>query len=249
MKFKMGASVAALLAVAASAQAAPSVLNGGFESSIYSSSVEFGQYPGFTNGVTNWTSALAPSGNGFNVYWFPADVAAGYSAPNRFGDPGDKLPLSVTASPNGGNFVALDGDVNYNGYLYQTINGLTAGQSYKVSFYWAGAQLLNRTGDTTDSLAVTLGSAPGVGETHTVGPIAVATHGFSGWINESLTFTATSASEILSFLSIGAPAGLPPVVLLDGVSIDVPEPSNLALLGLGIGAICLVGRRKNLRQA
>ena len=38
--------------------------------------------------------------------------------------------------PNGGNFVGLNGDA-WGGSLYQTINGLTAGQTYNLTFYQA----------------------------------------------------------------------------------------------------------------
>jgi hypothetical protein len=34
--------------------------------------------------------------------------------------------------------------------------------------------------------------------------------GFSGWEFESLKFTATDADELLGFLALGTPLGLPP---------------------------------------
>lgn len=55
----------------------------------------------------------------------------------------------------------------------------------------------------------------------------------------------TSASEVLSFLAIGTPAGVPPFALLDGVSIsEVPEPGSLVLLGAGLGVAVLVSCRR-----
>lgn len=44
-----------------------------------------------------------------------------------------------------------------------------------------------------------------------------ASEGFTGWDYETLTFTPTSTSELLSFLAIGTPTGEPPTVLLSDV--------------------------------
>jgi len=52
-------------------------------------------------------------------------------------------------------------------------------------------------------------------------------HGFSGWLFETMGFTAASSSEPLSFLSVGTPNGVPPFALLDGVTLSqstAPEP-------------------------
>jgi hypothetical protein len=50
-----------------------------------------------------------------------------------------------------------------------------------------------------------------------------------------MTFTPTSTSETLSFLAIGTPGGVPPLALLDGVSLsDIPEPASWALLVSGL---------------
>lgn len=71
--------------------------------------------------------------------------------------------------------------------------------------------------------------------------INVADEGFTGWFSEAFTFTATATSQLLSFLAIGTPQGLPPFALLDGVTVEdatpAPEPAALALLGLGLAAV------------
>ena len=69
------------------------------------------------------------------------------------------------------------------------------------------------------------------GEIHDTSTVDVASRGFTGWMTGSMTFTATSASELLEFVSLGAPSGQPPVALLDGVSLTgltgaAPEPGR-----------------------
>jgi hypothetical protein len=65
--------------------------------------------------------------------------------------------------------------------------------------------------------------------------IDLTSEGFSGWTQLTMTFTPTSTSETLSFLAIGTPGGVPPLALLDGVSLsDIPEPASWALLVSGL---------------
>ena len=66
---------------------------------------------------------------------------------------------------------------------------------------------------------------------------------------DGLTFTATAAQEVLSFLSQGTPSGDPPIALLTDVSITkVPEPGTLTVLGAGLAGLMAVRRRRNGRQ-
>jgi hypothetical protein len=66
-----------------------------------------------------------------------------------------------------------------------------------------------------------------------------------------MTFTATSSSEVLSFLATeGGPFGGQPIILLDGVSMNVPEPTSIGLLAIGLLAMLagpMVLRRKSRR--
>jgi hypothetical protein len=62
-----------------------------------------------------------------------------------------------------------------------------------------------------------------------------------------MNFTATSSTEILSFLALGMPSGDPPIALLDNVTLDdIPEPASLAFVigGVALGAIVANRRRK-----
>jgi hypothetical protein len=143
-------------------------------------------------------------------------------------------PTALGPSPLGGNYIAMDGDSTHNVSLTQTVSGLIIGQDYNVSFYWAAAQQQSFDGATTEKWQVSLGS-----QTQSTPVFSLANHGFSGWIQQTMTFTATSTSAALSFLAIGTPDGVPPFALLDGVSmIAVPEPNAfglivVALLGFG----------------
>jgi hypothetical protein len=78
-----------------------------------------------------------------------------------------------------------------------------------------------------------------------------ANHGFTGWEQKTMTFTATAASQVLSFLAIGTPSGVPPFSLLDGVSMvaAVPEPETYAMLGLGLGLMGVIARRRKAKAA
>ena len=242
--FKPFALACALLAAGTAAQAAPVLVNGGFDQSSYTSSTQFGSdYGGFGGqGVKGW------SATGFALY-FIGGTQTSVSAANAYNDPqtyfrnGTNGGPAVTVSPQGGNFVALDGDSSFQGgtngvdpgaTISQTVTGLTAGARYDVSFDWAGTQLINRSGQTTEQLQVKFGQA-----SQSTQAVTEASGGFSGWMQQTFTFTASSSSQLLTFLSIGTPAGLPPVALLDGVTVTqaVPEPASFALLGVGLLAV------------
>ena len=72
--------------------------------------------------------------------------------------------------------------------------------------------------------------------------------GFSGWLHATFNYKATSSQEILSFLSRGTPTGLPPIALLDGVSLydtgATPEPATWAMMILGMAGIGAALRRR-----
>jgi hypothetical protein len=217
------------------------VANGGFEMTDQPSGT--GGQLDFNINATDWT-VPAPTGSYF--FLFPPGVAdttgvTGIDGGLGIWGPGNGSANGLPASsPAGGNFVAADPDYE-NGAISQTINGLTVGDEYTVGFWWGAGQQYNFFGDTTSGWDVTLGST-----TQSVGPIANPSQGFSGWMYSTLTFTATSGSETLSFLAIGTGgAPLPPFALLDGVSLTaVPEPSTWAMMLLGFAGLGYAAMRR-----
>jgi len=210
-------------------------------------------------GVTNgwYNSYNANSGNlGFNFVYSSAGAATGNNATlggsyagsccvALFGPNGTVIQNNgvnstsnngLTNSPDGGSFVALDGDPNVNAAISTTVNNLTIGQNYTLSFYWAGAEFAASTNSaTTDWLTVALG-----GVSQNTNTINVADKGFSGWQLINMQFTANATTETLSFLANGTPTGEPPASLLDGVSLvasPVPEPATWSVLLVGFVGI------------
>ena len=98
--------------------------------------------------------------------------------------------INVATPPAGADFVGLDADYQ-TGPLQQTINGLTAGDSYDLTFYWAASQQTGFTGPTTQQLQVSLG-----GQTDKTQVYHLPSQTFSGWMPASMEFTATSSSEM-----------------------------------------------------
>ena len=228
-------ALAALAALSTlSAHAANLVVNGGFETT--------------TNGAGQLTTNTVATGwtvvNGYTFLFTPG-TADTTGAPGQYGQlslwGSHNGGLNVLPnSPTGGNFVAADGAFQI-APIQQTIAGLVVGQKYDLGFDWGAAQQFGYTGATTERWQVSLGN-----ETHSTAVIANASHGFSGWIHQTFSFTATSGSEVLSFLAVGTPNGVPPFALLDGVTLTaaVPEPSTWAMMLGGFGMVGFIARRR-----
>ena len=213
--------------------------------------------------LTDWSTA------GYNFVYAPGTADAGTSTGANSGEPNEAPgqynasngygntylfgannstgSLTLSTYPGGGNFIAADGAYNP-GAITQTINGLTIGNVYTLSFYWAGAQQYGAsyTSATTENWTVTLGN-----QSQTTKTVSVVNKGFSGWMQQTFDYTATSTSETLSFLAAGTPTGQPPFSLLGGVTLNVvPEPSTWMLfVGLGAaGTVISIVRRRRLSR-
>jgi hypothetical protein len=223
-------AIALALGASGGAQAANLVLNGDF--SLTNSTFHAGDKASFSGLVTDWSGGanltfLASPGTAVNG---PVPVYGPF--PN---------------SPSGGNFVEADGDPSFSGVIEQRITGLTVGQIYAVSFSQAAGQQTGFTGATHEQWAVGLGTTLALSESsaqlsHQMtlpgpnGPGGAAADVYP-WESQTLMFTATATSEVLSFLAVGGPNtnNLPPISFLDGVSMNaVPEPSAVILFGSGL---------------
>ncbi len=234
------AAAVAVCALGGGANATNLVVNGGFETTTAGP----GQL-GYNTDATGWTVA----GGGY-TFLFASGTADTTGSTGQYGGltlwgpnngSANGLPAS---SPDGGNFVAEDGAFQVVP-IQQTVNGLVAGDKYTVRFWWGGAQQNGFTGPTTEQFVVNLGD-----QSQSTVVLDNLNHGFTGWKHESMTFTASSSSEVLSFLAVGTPAGVPPFSVLDGVSLfaGVPEPADWALMLIGVAGLGGVARLRR-RQA
>jgi hypothetical protein len=194
-----------------------------------------------TNGGFEFYTGTAPKD--FTSNSLPTDWSTGgYVYLDAYGTavtaPGIQVwgPFPNT-SPQGGNFIESDGSAGLAFPVSQTISSLTVGQTYNVSFYQAAGQELNDSGATTELWQVSLGS-----DTQTSAVMNTPSQGVFPWEPQTLTYTASSTSEVLSFLAVGS-GGVPPIVFLDGVDMEssVPEPSAFMLLA-GVATVIALGR-------
>src|ERR1700761_6531088 len=209
------AAVGAALALASAASAGNLVQNGGFE---VTQGGVYGVSTADSLAANGNASLWAPNGGNtdaavadWDITWgsiggvFVSDALTNagqwgyygyYGASQNYGSSYLQYTAGLGVDPNGGNFVGLDGD-HYGGSLTQTITGLAPGQQYLLTFYQA-ADHYQGWGDFQSSQFIV-----GLGSQTQAAPVMSTTAGGTPWTKISMIFTATSGSEVLSFMDQG----------------------------------------------
>jgi hypothetical protein len=252
-------------AMAAVPAGAGIVTNGSFTTATTNNTVasfeigDTGANPTGTGTLTGW-NVVHPSLSGLNC------LVSGGATTEMCGT-GNNINNSLTLwgngpglSPDGGNYVMIDGDPAYGSALTQTLTGLlVVGHHYTLSFSQAaGEQSGNGTANTTATTnwGVCLSTATCTTATATNSATMTFTEAsssaISAWTHQTLSFTATATTEALTFLAEG-PAGAPPFLMIDGISLvdttnPTPEPATAMLIGIGLAGLPLVRRLAGKRK-
>jgi hypothetical protein len=251
-----GAALAAVSLIAGAAQAVPYLPVTNFDFSSFSGSSPKNSFTSVNPTGWHFTNA---GDNGPLVFVDGPNTATSFS--------GGYGVWTMANPPTGGNFIQADGNPDYDGVFYQTISGLTVGQTYELDFYQAAGQQFNFNGATTEQWIVSLGTHAidytTVGVNHyfntdlnadieTTHLMNTPSHGSSAWEKVTLFLTADATTDILSFLAWGdggSTANMPPTVFLAGINpTSVPEPMTLSLFGAGIAGAVILRRRASKKQ-
>lgn len=258
-----------LLAVALQAPAQASlVINGGFvpnatsvggAQSAFLGNTDNTVLPGwktYANNTTNPNFWGAVVGDGLAISTNMDQAQRGISVgwPQGAGTGLNTASLTSVSSADGsGWFISADSDVRFNNTIEQTINGLTPGNTYELSFYQAAGQYAAYPDQAiTAYFDITFGSSTFQSNTMAVASGAPV----SPWQFQSTTFTAANTSQVLRFLTQGTPTGGPPFALLSAVALNditpsggtsVPGPLPLAGVAAAFGASRKLRRRIKLR--
>ena len=213
--------------------------------------LNFLQYTG--SAPKNYFTNVKPVGwtGGGNLIFIdsptPGQDAAGPVYLQTWKDPGT---LNI---PGGYNYVEADGNPMYEDAFSYEVTGLTAGQTYSLSFYQAASQQSYPfSGDTTNQWIVSLGTSGlnvsingDQGSYSNSDPLMhVPSESVVTWNQVTVNLTADSTSDLLSFLAWGDngnTANLPPMAFLTGVDaasgLSAPEPAVWGLMLLGFGGM------------
>ena len=233
----------ALLASGSASAQANLVSNGGFEQLSGSLNPLDGIQFYNTAQPVGWNASanlagnlvVGPGGNPVTSNWSGLSVAAGFQMP----------------SPEGGNFVLSNGASGVAVYnsspISQQISGLTAGQGYTLTFFQAASASQNQVN--TAWWDVSFG-----GQTQSSAVMSNLPGSSTPWQTVTMSFTAGSSSQLLSFLANGTgPVGVSAInATLDGVSLvatPVPEAGSWALMLAGLAGIGFMSRRRQGAKA
>jgi len=165
-----------------------------------------GEFEGLSSSVSrNTHNAVLPSG------WTPGPITPDtFNASTTFGN------YAWTASPDGGDFLhAIANDGASEGFS-QVLTGLVPGQTYTVAFSQSVSKS-NFTGAVGSQAYWQVGLG---GVSQNADPLATPGLGVAaGWQTQSLTFTATAATQTLSFLAVNATPGQRVDLGIDGITV------------------------------
>jgi hypothetical protein len=192
--------------------------------------------------------------------------------------PGSSKHIGIPSAPSGSgilpagtaNYLEVDGDPTWGAPVWTNMTGLTVGAKYELSFYQASNEENGNNKIYDDSWEVYL--IPGAASGPYICPVcatpvdplpadlaftSVPMHNTGAkstpWQVEKFVFTATSASEILEFVTdaVATTSGAfqPPLLDLAAVSSQaVPEAGTWALTIVGAGLV-LAGSRLRRRRS
>uniref|UniRef100_Q01UL1 PEP-CTERM protein-sorting domain-containing protein n=1 Tax=Solibacter usitatus (strain Ellin6076) TaxID=234267 RepID=Q01UL1_SOLUE len=266
--------ILAFLMLASQASAASLIVNGSFDApgtqvggftSACSQSVATINCPFLSpgSGSGGWQVTILGN-NGQIDCVVPGNAVGGGTSPTLICTPGNPPSTQVTGggykftlwqapgpSLDKGNYFLADGGSSFSGALSQSVSGLTVGSLYKLTFWQAAGQenCLYDDGvncdppgnvNLTQDWQVTFGSTSLTSTTMST-PI----HTSFAWNQQIMFFTATATTQVLTFLAQGTPNSAPPILMLDGVTLEsAPEPATSALFALGLGLLAIpLGRR------
>jgi hypothetical protein len=143
----------------------------------------------------------------------------------------------VLSTPYGKQFGFLQTFNDSGSSIAWTVNGLTLGDQYTLSFYDVGS---GANGVGVDPLTVTF-----------IGATALVSNDFTpsttGWLSNSMSFTANAASAVITFN--GSPTGGNLISGIDNVLVTtVPEPATWAMMLLGLFGLGTVLRSSQRKQ-
>lgn len=151
---------------------------------------------------------------------------------------GNPFALSGYSAAYDGNYFLWMGGYERATSIYQVVNGLTAGQSYTISFLMAS--------EYTHQDQVRL-SVDGSGTIFTAPAVNGTACCWNNWVTQSLTFTALTNSATIQFDTAGLNIGGYDVgvdkIALTAVA-GVPEPATWAMMLIGFGGIGAAVRRR-----